>query len=361
MKKNKKKRTRRKPQEFWESYSDMMAVILLVFVMTLAGSILQSKFELEDQMTAMQQQESELEELEMAFLDKTRELEDRDSEYLQESEMVAEQESELDEQNRRLEAQMALNASLNRELTQKESELEVFKSKYDKSSDKLEQKESELDVFKNKYDKLSDQLESEQEAGKKLQEDYASQQEELSNKSNALDQILGIRKSLVEELRKEFSDTMLTVDAQSGAISFSTDLMFEYNSTVLQENGKTFLESFFPRYVEILMKDEFREYVSEIIIEGHADSKGSYLYNLELSQNRALAVASFFLSDTGDVFTSEERDLLRQIITANGRSWSHPILDENGKEDADASRRVEIQFRLKDEEMIRQMSEVLTD
>ena len=37
------------------------------------------------------------------------------------------------------------------------------------------------------------------------------------------------------------------------------------------------------------------------------------------------------------------------------------MLDQNGNEDAQASRRVEIKFRLKDEEMIAELSKIIAD
>lgn len=46
------------------------------------------------------------------------------------------------------------------------------------------------------------------------------------------------------------------------------------------------------------------------------------------------------------------------VATINGRSESE-LITVNGREDPAASRRVEIQFRLKDEEMIRNMMAVI--
>ena len=85
------------------------------------------------------------------------------------------------------------------------------------------------------------------------------------------------------------------------------------------------------------------------------------MYNLELSQKRAFEVAKFILSEDFEELSQEENKRLKSILTANGRSFSNPILDENGVIDAEKSRRVEFKFRLKDEEMIYQMQEILGD
>ena len=43
-----------------------------------------------------------------------------------------------------------------------------------------------------------------------------------------------------------------------------------------------------------------------------------------------------------------------------GKSYSNLIYDQYGNEDAEASRRVEFKFRLKDSEMIQEMNRILT-
>ena len=394
MKRRNKTRRKSEKKEFWQSYSDMMAAILLIFAVALVGSILKSTDQFAEQTRKLAEQESELEALESAFLKKTAELDEKDDAYARESEVIAEKESEIDEQEKRLNAQIKLNAGLTQDLSERESELEYLKGQLEDRDTAISERTSEvtyysdmlesekafrttlqgqldeanekngtlqdaLDEVNEENGTLKGALESEKGAKAAAESELSGKEEELSNKTKALDEILGIRKSLVEELREEFSDTDLTVDAQTGSIIFSSDLMFERNSAVLEKSGESFLESFFPRYIEILMKDEYRDFISEIIIEGHADTRGTYMYNLELSQERAFAVAEFFLSDTEQLFGTEERDRLRKIITANGRSWSTPVLAADGSEDADASRRVEIKFRLKDEEMIRQMADVL--
>lgn len=65
-----------------------------------------------------------------------------------------------------------------------------------------------------------------------------------------------------------------------------------------------------------------------------------------------------------DLFSSDfpsfpERSELRGYLTANGRSFSQLKLLEE-REDARASRRVEFKFRLKDEDAVKRVQEILT-
>ncbi len=56
-----------------------------------------------------------------------------------------------------------------------------------------------------------------------------------------------------------------------------------------------------------------------------------------------------------------DKEELQSILTANGRSFSNPIRDSQGNIIAESSRRVEFKFRLRDEEMIYKMKEMLED
>lgn len=118
------------------------------------------------------------------------------------------------------------------------------------------------------------------------------------------------------------------------------------------------MEEFIPVYLGVLLQDEYEAFLGEIIIEGHTDTQGAYLLNLELSQQRALSVASFCLQMPG--LSDSQLKKLREILTAKGRSYSDPIYDANGRVNMDASRRVEFKFRLKDAEMIDEIREMLS-
>ena len=179
------------------------------------------------------------------------------------------------------------------------------------------------------------------------------------------------------DVHEEFVDAFGGVRYRLNARVFGTELLVrgsleqdfsyvcsrcgkDFDDTVkLSDDGKTFLKQFLPQYFNILLNDQFKDYVSEIIIEGHTDTDGGYLFNLELSQERALAVATYCLTDDGSVLPAQQVEALRTLVAANGKSYSDPILNQDGSVNMDASRRVEFKFRLKDEEMVNQMLDIL--
>ena len=99
--------------------------------------------------------------------------------------------------------------------------------------------------------------------------------------------------------------------------------------------------------------------MGEIIVEGHTDTTGAYLNNLALSQQRALAVATYCLSDEMSGLSAMDKETFKSILTANGRADADPVYNADGTVNLDASRRVVIKFRMKDADMIDQMSAIL--
>lgn len=204
------------------------------------------------------------------------------------------------------------------------------------------------------------------EQQKQLDEQQATldeQQKIIDEQQEQLEKIIGVRSELILALKEEFSDSdfSVSIDPQTGAITFDSNLLFSSGKYKLKEEGKRFLSSFLPKYFDVLLSKSFSEYIAEIIIEGHTDTDGEYMYNLELSQNRALEVAKYSLDSKNKLLTEKERKRLRGLMTANGRSWSAPIKKKDGTVDKKASRRVEIKFRLKDDEMMEQLSKLFEE
>jgi chemotaxis protein MotB len=110
-----------------------------------------------------------------------------------------------------------------------------------------------------------------------------------------------------------------------------------------------------------LLNDENEQYLAEIMIEGYTDPDGDYSYNMELSQRRSLAVAQYLVEIQNEFLDAAEIEDLESYLTVNGHSRANPVLDDQGNVDKDASRRVEVKFRLKDDEMISELNEIMSD
>ena len=174
-----------------------------------------------------------------------------------------------------------------------------------------------------------------------------------------IDEIIGFREKIARDLRHEFADSRLAInlDEETGAISFSDEILFETESAVIRPEFKKMLKEIIPRYVEVLLQDEHKGNISQIIVEGHTDDRGDYMYNLDLSQRRAFNVVKFILGKDFPDFKHKEE--LKYYLTASGKSESILIKDSDGAVNRAKSRRVEIKFNIKDQYLIDKMREVV--
>ena len=124
-----------------------------------------------------------------------------------------------------------------------------------------------------------------------------------------------------------------------------------YNRAILKPKFKEILDDFFPRYIKVLNRQEYRDNITEIRIEGHTDSNGEYFYNMQLSQDRTRSVLQYCFN----LMTEEEILWSKRLITANGLSSSQPILIK-GTEDKDLSRRVEFRVRTNAEKKLEEIA-----
>lgn len=294
MRNNQKNRAVFQEQSYWQSYSDMMAALLLIFVLIIAITLSIYK----QKTTDLEQTRIELDSAK-ADLDKYRE--------------------EIALSNQELEASLASlqEAYAVSEMTQAE---------------------------------LADAY---------LAIDSAKA--ELAATKSELQDIVGIRTDIIGELQNTFQDSSMKVDPQTGSITFSSDVLFRYNSATLTADSKNTLKSIIPMYLDVLLQESYRPYIAEIIIEGHTDTDGTYQSNMKLSYNRANAVADF-CQDPKNGLTKEKIEQLQKLLTVNGRSYSDPVYQENTSQvNMPASRRVEIKFRLREDEMINKISDILSE
>ena len=89
----------------------------------------------------------------------------------------------------------------------------------------------------------------------------------------------------------------VTVNPETGDISVKESILFDFASSKLKPEGKTFLNQFIPTYSQIILsRPDFDEAVKLIVIEGHTSSKGKDEENMLLSLERANAVVAHILS-----------------------------------------------------------------
>lgn len=182
---------------------------------------------------------------------------------------------------------------------------------------------------------------------------------QIKEMKRTIDQMMGVRAQIINDLKTEFNNTSygIEVDEKTGAIIFNTEILFAYDDDELKKESFVFLDEFVPKYLDILLEEGYEDYVAEIIIEGHTDRDGDFLYNLELAQDRAYSVASYILSEN---FPYEHvQQQLKEKLTVNSKSFSDFRTDEEGQYSAVDSRRVEFKFRLKDEEILDKTRELL--
>jgi outer membrane protein OmpA-like peptidoglycan-associated protein len=163
-----------------------------------------------------------------------------------------------------------------------------------------------------------------------------------------------LRQELYKDLQEEFAE-----DLPKWGAELDKDLSFRFNdSEILFDNGKselkqqfkTILADFFPRYMKIITQDEYHDDILEIRIEGHTssgwlgafDDDDAYIRNMDLSQARTRTTLAFVMG-LGEV--KQNKDWLKQYLTANGLSSAKVIRDDNGDEDSERSRRVEFKVR----------------
>ena len=349
---------------FWLSFSDLMSALVLVIILVLFY-ILYQYFLMYDDYEERRDQ--------MVVLQASLEQSEEDI-AAQQAALTAAQEdltaaqTELDEKTAALTTAQADLLSAQDELTAAQEDLAVqqmllqaAQAAADKTQEELDAQEAQLQVTLAQLDEQQAQLEAQQSQMAAQQSQIAEQQSQLQLQQQQIEDLVGVRTQIISDLSSALREANIsaTVDPTSGAIALASDVLFATGESQLTDEGRSRIDAFLPVYLDVLFSEEYRGYVSEIIIEGHTDSVGSYISNLLLSQQRAYNVASYVLADGYPYISEETREHLRQVTTANGRSESDLIYDADGTENQSASRRVVFKFRLTDEQMVAQLQSIL--
>jgi len=344
----------------WLSFSDLMSSLLLIFILIMFYIMYQYFDMYEINMAEIARQQYDLDQANADLTEQTEKL------TAAQTQMVAQQirlnaaQKDLDDAESILAQQQRDLATAQTLLDEKEREIASQKSALDTLSAQLSSQQTQLDEKQKTVDAQQIRLDEQQQTMIQQQTRLDEQQLTLEQQQVQIEQLVGLKTRIITSLSEALRAANISaqVDPTNGSIALESDVLFATNKFDLTEQGQYFVDRFLPVYLNVLLSEDYRPYVTEIIIEGHTDSDGDYITNLKLSQQRALAVASYVLADDYNGISREQKRLLRRLATANGRSWSDPVL-VNGVEDKDASRRVVFKFRMTDEQMIQQLKNIL--
>ena len=329
-------------ENFWISYADLMAGLLFVFILVIGAIVIKYLYTqntLEKEKAALNQSQEELinkNEVLSKLNDLLKKIEDEKSQLVNQ---LSKSDEALALNNQEL--QKLKDLLLNYELKEKEqvettnkltSELEVSKNS-------ITLKDQELTVLLNRL----------------LEQEKAHQKtvEEFDITKAKIKSLTGIKINVITKLKEKLGKS-INIDEKSGAIKFSSNILFDQGAYKLKDESKKELNQVLKKYLTTLLDDkEIRKYIHGITIEGHTNSDGSYLSNLELSQQRALEVMQFLYESN-----TINKDLLNKYVSSSGK-LSSDLIFKDGVEDKDASRRIEIKFIIKNEEAVKELQNYL--
>ena len=149
----------------------------------------------------------------------------------------------------------------------------------------------------------------------------------------------------VETLLKKLAQAVdsspgIHLDTKRHVIDFGDRARFATGSHRLTPDSANRLREFAPSLLSITQSELGRRWIRRVVVEGFADARGSYLYNLHLSLERGERVLCTLLDrvDATDVLDAEQRAAIRSIFAVGGFSFNDP------RSSLDESRRIELRI-----------------
>ena len=152
----------------------------------------------------------------------------------------------------------------------------------------------------------------------------------------------------LEEIEKLIRQVSAAVDAAPGVrfdarrhvIDFGDRARFETGSHRLDAASAKLLRDFVPQLLAITQTELGQRWVRRVVVEGFADPRGNYLYNLDLSLRRAERVLCTLLETPfeGQALTEVQRLQVKGIFAVGGFSFN------DQRASLDASRRIEMRI-----------------
>jgi len=145
----------------------------------------------------------------------------------------------------------------------------------------------------------------------------------------------------VKDLTREFPGVTL----RGNSIDFGERARFDTNSHKLSPDQARLLRQFVPRILSLAQDPLYGKWLKQIVVEGFADARGSYLYNLNLSLQRSERVLCALLSapaNTPDPLSDAQQQAVRELFLVGGSSFNFQ------KASQEESRRIELRIEFLD-------------
>jgi outer membrane protein OmpA-like peptidoglycan-associated protein len=146
---------------------------------------------------------------------------------------------------------------------------------------------------------------------------------------------------LLEKVAKAAEHYGVTVDRARNVIDFGDRARFDTARHALTTEQAKLLRSFVPEVLAVARDPLGRRWMKRIAVEGFADQRGSYLFNLNLSMQRSQRVLCVLLAPPiGEErgMNAEEREQIRELFLVGGYSFN------SAKASLEASRRIELRL-----------------
>jgi outer membrane protein OmpA-like peptidoglycan-associated protein len=196
-------------------------------------------------------------------------------------------------------------------------------------------------------------------------------QHKQAERDEIFEEFKATKEALYLELDSTFRDDFKVWDVildKDLSIKFvNQEVLFASGQSNITQEFKKMLDEFFPKYLEIIMQPKYKDKIAEVRIEGHTDTTNTYMYNVQLSQDRARSVLGY-LRDLGCYKNLSEKDKnqLQFWVTANGLSYGRTLdnnreltIFSNNPINKELSRRVEFRIVTNSEKLVEKVIENL--
>lgn len=301
------------------SVSDLMAGLMLVFLLIAVYYVLQATEESEFTKSALKQSES--------------------LRVQQEEEKERAQSAEQEAQDNLSKAEAATNLAETSKLL-----AEALAKKAKESAKEAEESAKEANAAKNQLMALQVKI------------------------VNVVANYSDLQREIHHALKNEFQKDLHAWKAEllpDNTIRFNEpEVLFALGKADMSAKFKQILDNFYPRYLKVIFKDTYRNHIEEIRIEGHTSTawggamslQERYLKNAELSQKRALGVLDYCFSMPDG---ANYQTLQVKTLRANGLSFAKPLIHSDGRENQELSRRVEFRVLTDSQNQLREILKIL--